>query len=631
MKRFLFSLTALCLLVASCSVQEMDRIQDTAVHPEREVFYGTLESNTDPETRVHLDENIKILWDHHDLISIFNNSTQNQEFRFEGESGENSGTFEQITPDGAGSPLDYKCAVYPYLESTSISNSGVLTLTLPAKQAFRIGSFGPGANVMVSVTDNTLLRFKNIGGYLGLKFYGTGSISSIKIEGNNGEHLSGLATLSPAIGEIPTVSLPAGSGTSITLSCDTPVELNAAREDSKLFWMVVPPTVFSKGFRLTVTAPDGSVFVKETAKELTVTRNSILRIAPVEVVMTQPEVYNIENDYVSRYMNGVDYSDDPNYTYSSIYGSNSYLPKSFRTGDRPKPVSLSWTGGKASKVRLWKSPSFEGTSIEVDASSSPVDIYNLIPGEIYYYRVFKADGTILKEGSLRPEGPVRMIHIGSHSDNMRDLGGWRAGDKTIRYGRLYRGALIDGISDEEKNTFIGLGIGLDMELRGYKSDEANVSPVISEIDWCQFKLLKYLGVTETAGKTEELYRAAIKKIISYLKEDGRAVYFHCAGGADRTGALAFLIEAILGVSESDMSKEFELTSMTVKNKRYRHMTQNGSSFTSTEKGYPYKDMIMYLRTFPGATMQEHVTNWAMTGENALTATDISDLKALLLE
>jgi len=59
------------------------------------------------------------------------------------------------------------------------------------------------------------------------------------------------------------------------------------------------------------------------------------------------------------------------------------------------------------------------------------------------------------------------------------------------------------------------------------------------------------------GNTQELYQQAIRAIIGYLSE-GKAVCFHCAGGADRTGSLAFLIEALLGVSESDMSKDYEL-------------------------------------------------------------------------
>ena len=46
-----------------------------------------------------------------------------------------------------------------------------------------------------------------------------------------------------------------------------------------------------------------------------------------------------------------------------------------------------------------------------------------------------------------------------------------------------------------------------------------------------------------------------------LKEaDQHPVYYHCYGGADRTGTLGFLINGLLGVSYSDLVIDFELTS-----------------------------------------------------------------------
>ena len=41
--------------------------------------------------------------------------------------------------------------------------------------------------------------------------------------------------------------------------------------------------------------------------------------------------------------------------------------------------------------------------------------------------------------------------------------------------------------------------------------------------------------------------------------DAYAIYFHCRIGADRTGTLAYLIEGILGASEEERYKDFELT------------------------------------------------------------------------
>lgn len=273
-----------CLLMVSCSINELDTVDSRL--SDGEVFLAKLEEYSLPDTKVYVDENVKILWDTDDRISIFNRNTYNQEYRFEGETGDNAGSFKKV-PNGnfmAGNPMDFVCSVYPFIESTTISSTGVMDLTLPAEQGYWEGSFGPGANTMVSVTEDNILQFKNIGGYLVLKLFGEGvSVSSIKLEGNNGERLSGGATLALAVGENPAIAMASTAGTSITLTCKTPVKLGAAKEQATQFWMVVPPTVFAKGFKLTVADENGSVFVKETAKNLSIVRNGVLRISPIEV------------------------------------------------------------------------------------------------------------------------------------------------------------------------------------------------------------------------------------------------------------------------------------------------------------------------------------------------------------
>lgn len=285
-QRFILQSIA-CLLVVSCSVYELDT--KDSLSAEEDVFYAKLEQYSTPETRVYVDENVKILWDADDRISIFNKNTYNQEYRFADEKGVNDGAFKKAS-DGTsatGSPLPFVCAVYPYLESTTISQSGVLTLTLPAEQAYRKTSFGLGANTMVSATEDNNLLFKNVGGYLVLKFYGEGmSVSSIKLEGNNGERLSGKATLASAVGKDPVIAMSSTARNSITLTCDSPVKLGAKKEDAIQFWMVVPPTSFSKGMTLTVTDGNGNEFVKKTTKNLSIERNGVLRFSPIELKKT---------------------------------------------------------------------------------------------------------------------------------------------------------------------------------------------------------------------------------------------------------------------------------------------------------------------------------------------------------
>lgn len=287
MKKLLFLQTLICLLAVSCSVQEPDT--KGIATPKDDVFYASLESYSDPDTRVYVDEKIKLHWDADDRISLFNETTLNQEYYFTGNTGDKSGTFKLVDdPFGTGTDLEFVLAVYPYHVNNKISNAGVMTLTLPADQTYREGSFGRGANTMVSCTEGDPLEFKNVGGYLVLKFYGNGTaVSSIKLEGNNDELLSGKATFSPAVGVIPTIKMDPSAEKSddhyITLTCEKPVELKAAKEDATIFWLVVPPTDFEKGFTLTVTNPDGKAFVKKTDKNLSIVRNTLLRIAPIEV------------------------------------------------------------------------------------------------------------------------------------------------------------------------------------------------------------------------------------------------------------------------------------------------------------------------------------------------------------
>ena len=298
MKKGVFLQSLIGLLFVSCSVQEMDN--PSAASLGDDVFYASVESNSAPDTKVYIDEDIKILWDEEDLISIFNKTTLNQKFMFAGETGDNAGFFNRISsPSGTGSPLGYICAVYPYLSSTAMSSSGILTLTLPAEQSYREGTFGPGANTMVSATETNTLDFKNVGGYLALKFYGEDvQVASIKLEGNNGERLSGKATVRPSVGANPNITMSSTAGTSITLKCEEPVQVGTTKEDATIFWMVTPPTNFTKGFKLTVTDPDGNVFVKETSANLNIDRNGVLRIAAIEAKL--PKAH--QSEYAGQYM-----------------------------------------------------------------------------------------------------------------------------------------------------------------------------------------------------------------------------------------------------------------------------------------------------------------------------------------
>ena len=319
---------------------------------------------------------------------------------------------------------------------------------------------------------------------------------------------------------------------------------------------------------------------------------------PVVQVVFDQETCDIENEGTRKFLEEVDYSNDPDYVisyardYKSKYGANG----------KPLPVKISWSGGTADKVVISQSPDFVN-AVEIKADTSPAEVFNLIPGVNYYYKVLAGDGKVLKTACVTPVGPLRWIN--GVASNVRDLGGWKADGGHIAYGKLYRGAALERISSSGKDIFLNdLGISVDLDLRGYKESEYHVGAVIKEIDYLKLPLEKNLG--RGTGRTNELFQQAIRSIIGWLGE-GRAVYFHCAGGADRTGSLAFLIEALLGVNESDLSKDYELTT-------FGGITRPRNVRASEDETHVFYELITYLRTFgaPGTSINDLVLKWATT-------------------
>lgn len=288
--RYLF-IGLLSTLALSCTMEEVYSPDDLdgSSSPKNRVFYVSIDEQPDVDTKVYAGEDLRILWNKDDRVSIFNKDTYNQEYRFEGENGANSGAITPVGNDGEGSPLDMIYAVYPYQESTSISTSGVISFDMPAVQYYEENTFGLEANTMLSVTDTSMLKFKNVGGYIALKMYGTDvKVSSIILRGNNNELLAGPSTIEMTENG-PSVSIIASTASKqIKLYCNDPVELGSSSNsgDCKIFWIVVPPVEFTGGFSVTVATPDGKTFTQSTTKPFSIKRSAVTRLAPFEVTPT---------------------------------------------------------------------------------------------------------------------------------------------------------------------------------------------------------------------------------------------------------------------------------------------------------------------------------------------------------
>ena len=282
-KLFLWTFFTICAM--SCSVLEDDVSE---VDNGYKTFYAVLEQPSSQETKVFVNEDLRLRWDDDDRIAIFDKNTYAAQHKYVGGDGESTGEFEKISTGGfvTGNSLDIVCAVYPYLsDKPKINNAGsVVTLTLPNTQTYRAGSFGLGANTMISTGEDDKLAFKNVCGYLALKLYGdNASVSSITLTGNDGEYLSGKAEVKVALGEVPSLQTFTSGTDFIKLECKNPVKVGSTADNATIFWIVVPPTKFEKGFTVTVEYNDGDEFVQTTSRSIEIKRSCLTRMAAFKV------------------------------------------------------------------------------------------------------------------------------------------------------------------------------------------------------------------------------------------------------------------------------------------------------------------------------------------------------------
>lgn len=164
-----------------------------------------------------------------------------------------------------------------------------------------------------------------------------------------------------------------------------------------------------------------------------------------------------------------------------------------------------------------------------------------------------ANGT--KSGTLKPLDFLRWININAW--NVRDLGGWACDGGAVKYGLLFRGGKLTA---SDRDVLVGeLDIRHDLDLRGREGggsgDETDMvlSPLGDDVYYTRTQ--KYAWYALTPVESWKTYLRCVIDAVTHREP----VYFHCTAGADRTGTLACVLEGLLGMSQSDIDKDYELT------------------------------------------------------------------------
>jgi protein-tyrosine phosphatase len=237
---------------------------------------------------------------------------------------------------------------------------------------------------------------------------------------------------------------------------------------------------------------------------------------------------------------------------------------------RPSPVRFAWTverGTGACDLLISQNRDFQDALVVRGVSVGQCEVFHLHIGTRYYWKVTvrDADGRDV-ESAVRSfvthDAPPRWIWV-PEITNVRDMGGWSlpGGNRRVRQGMLYRSSEMNShvtITEAGERLLVHeLKIRTDLDLRRAPEEVKSVLNA-SKVEWVNIPIDPYGGIVDDTG------RDAYRRVFALLAQKSRyPVLFHCWGGADRGGTLAFLIHGLLGVQLPDLVHDYELTSLSV--------------------------------------------------------------------
>lgn len=234
-------------------------------------------------------------------------------------------------------------------------------------------------------------------------------------------------------------------------------------------------------------------------------------------------------------------------------------------------------------------------------------IYNCIPGAYTPYSL-DANGDIAQAGTLRPTKQLRQIRCAT--TNCRDLGGWACDGGHIKYGILYRSGEINAADADIFLNQLGLKIELDLTADGSPS-------AIPGIRYVAPGQAVYYSITQ-----RDAWKTNLRAVFDAAKYN-EPLIFHCSMGADRTGTLACIIEGLLGVSQSDLDKDYELTSFAaVSFLRRRDGNYQGGTAD-------WKHLISAIQALSGSTFRDKCVNFVAS--LGFTASEINAFRAAMID
>ena len=316
------------------------------------------------------------------------------------------------------------------------------------------------------------------------------------------------------------------------------------------------------------------------------------------------------------------------------------------------PINLKWNNSgntfSSAKLKFWSTEDKSDLrEVSLGANATSASLANLYRAKKYRAQLVTDDGKVSQGFEFVTGDYPRTITMGN-INNVRDLGGYMTsyGVRTTQ-GLIYRGYYIDDKSGGHGANYTAaagqvheevMKIGYELDLQTSSETNGRTASCLTGATYKCLTLVSYENfLKETSYKN-------LPEIFDILANaDQKHVYFHCWGGADRTGMLAFFLNAICGVSYTDLIEDFEITTETNNKRCHMHNSSSAhfpkflNAFINGWSGYDANKTvnkncekwllevagvsaasILKIRQnmIPGYTdaMEEHIPTYTPTGE-----------------